>query len=205
LRKLTLALLVLLPASALAQPTAKLKLQIFDPFEPDRRVTIVGNPAPGLELILNQRDPRATGRIAVMEKKTRAADFVITAEFSVESSNDCIGGIWLVGKEPKVNGVVFGVQPNLHQRRLFNVGAANGADLVQPFAFIGGVSWERVSETKQIRSYSISSDGVAWTQIFNEPSNVRTLRYGLAVENRNGAPAAPDCELKVYRFQEEKP
>jgi hypothetical protein len=200
------ALLLLLAAlpPAFAQPTAKLQLQTFDPFEPDRRTAIVRDPAPGVELILNQRDPRGLGRVAVMEKRKPADFFTLTTAFSVESRNDCIGGIWLAEKS-QPHGVVFGVQPSLHRGRLLIVDAVNGADLVQPFPFVGGIAWERVSENKVIRAYSVSSDGIAWTQIFTEPSNSRTRRYGLAVENWNGTPAAPDCELKVFSFKEEKP
>jgi hypothetical protein len=203
---MSLALLALLAAwPAFAQPIAKLQLQTIDPFEPDRRATIVRNPAPGIELVINQRDPRATGRAAVMQKKKASgAFFTITAKFSVESANECIGGIWLAGNY-QPNGVLFGVQPSLHRRRLFILDAVNGADLVQPFSFVGGVAWERVQENEAIRAYSVSSDGADWTQVFTEPSNSKTQRYGLAVENRKGTPAAPDCELKVYQFQEAKP
>jgi len=201
---LMVVVLVLAALPVRAQTPANLKLQTFD-FEPDLRASIIRDPAPGVLLSLNQRDPRGTGRFTVLSKKRIASAFVVTAGFEVTSENACIGGLWLADKTSQPNAVFFGVQPSLDRRRLlmFN-GTPIPVDLMPPSSFVGGMAWERVEESATARAYSISADGISWTQILTEPSNVRTRRYGLAVQNRNGTPAAPDCELKIYSFKEEK-
>lgn len=204
----TAALLLLLAAwPAFAQPAAKLKLRVFD-FEPDLRTSLVHHPAPGVELLLTQRDPTATGRIAILDKKPIDRSFTVSAIFSIRSANDCAGGLWLSTKSQ--NSIFYAVEQKQKRMRVLMFSGFFG-DLVKPFAMAsdGGVVGQRVVEDQGGRSYFTSADrGETWEQVFREtfdgpqPGSLRTRRYGLAIENRPGSPDAPDCTLVLYKLKE---
>jgi hypothetical protein len=169
--------------------------------------------SPVTAITLKQHDPGSTENIAALAKSKIAATFTVTEGMSMASggSNECVSGIWLSDGGSPPNNITFGWQTVIGMRGVYYTNFTSySSDTVSPSAqtLMGTpLIWLRIQETASARLYSISSDGVTFSQVETESNTAHftTSQYGFALAPRSMSSATPDCQITVYSFTETTP
>src|ERR1700674_4654108 len=168
----------------------------------------VNNVAPVASITIIQNDPTNTQNIVALDKVKIAATFTVTVAISIVSSaQNNLGGLWLSDGGAGPNCLVMGFQSNNGARipvfTNFTTFAGDVIGVIQQPS-VSGLLWLRIQETVALRIYSISSDGINFSQLFSEvvTAHFVTARYGFAVECRGSNATQPATQLTAYSFTE---
>lgn len=174
--------------------------------------TEIDNTVPVTSITILQHQPSVN--IVALAKPKIAATFTITAAFSFAGDPGTLPlhGLWLSDGGAPPNNLFWCYRENSGQQALgISVWTSFTAFGSNPYTDYGGMitgslRWMRIQETASNRIFSVSSDGITFSQVFTEANTAHftTAAYGWGLIGSNGS-ADNNLQMTTYSFSETNP